>query len=147
MNQRRSEMIDMNSTEGEKVRLVFHAPSRGLIGYQSRFLTDTRGTGVINRVFHSYGKYKGEMGSRRNGALIATETGVAVAYAIFNLQSSGVMFIEPQTKVYQGMIVGEHSKENDLAILKDTKSYKKAINIFPDIEIANIKDLEEENND
>jgi len=109
-------MIDMNSTEGDKVRLIFLSPSRGLIGYQSKFLTDTRGTGVINRVFHSYGKYKGEMGARRNGALISTETGTSVAYAIFNLQSSGIMFIEPQTKVYQGMIVGEHSKDNDLAI-------------------------------
>ena len=116
MNQRKSEMIDMKSAEGNKVRLVFLTPSRGLIGYQSRFLTDTRGTGVINRVFHSYGKYKGEIGARRNGALISTETGTAVAYALFNLQSSGIMFIEPQTKVYQGMIVGEHSKENDLAI-------------------------------
>ena len=72
MNQRKSEMIDMKSAEGDKVRLIFLAPSRGLIGYQSRFLTDTRGTGVINRVFHSYGKFKGEMGSRRNGALIST---------------------------------------------------------------------------
>jgi len=116
MNQRRSEMIDMNSAEGEKVRLIFLAPSRGLIGYQSKFLTETRGTGVINRVFHSYGKFKGEIGTRRNGALIATETGTAVSYAIFNLQSSGIMFIDPQTKVYQGMIVGEHSKENDLSI-------------------------------
>ena len=116
MNQRKAEMIDMKSAEGDKVRLLFHAPSRGLIGYQSKFLTDTRGTGVINRVFHSYGNFKGEMTSRRNGALVSTETGSAVAYAIFNLQSSGIMFIEPQTKVYVGMIVGEHSKENDLGI-------------------------------
>ena len=116
MNQRKSEMVDMKSAEGNKVRLLFHAPSRGLIGYQSKFLTDTRGTGVINRVFHSYEYFKGEMSSRRNGALVSTETGSAVAYAIFNLQSSGIMFIEPQTKVYTGMIVGEHSKENDLGI-------------------------------
>jgi len=116
MNQRKSEMIDMKSAEGDKVRLLFLTPSRGLIGYQSKFLTDTRGTGVINRVFHSYGNFKGEMSARRNGALVSTETGSAVAYAIFNLQSSGVMFIEPQTKVYVGMIVGEHSKENDLGI-------------------------------
>ncbi len=116
MNKRKSEMTDMKSAEGDKVRLIFLAPSRGLIGYQSMFLTATRGTGVINRVFHSYGKYKGEMSSRRNGALVSTETGVAVAYAIFNLQSSGVMFIDPQTKIYKGMIVGEHSKENDLDI-------------------------------
>ncbi len=116
MNKRKSEMIDMKSAEGDKVRLIFQAPSRGLIGYQSKFLTDTRGTGVINRVFHSYGPYKGEMSSRRNGALVSTETGMAVAYAIFNLQDRGIMFITPQTKTYQGMIVGEHSKENDLEI-------------------------------
>ena len=116
MNKRKSEMIDMKTAEGDKVRLLFRAPSRGLIGYQSKFLTDTRGTGVINRVFHSYGPYKGEMSSRRNGALVSTETGMAVAYAIFNLQDRGIMFIDPQTKIYQGMIVGEHSKENDLGI-------------------------------
>ena len=116
MNKRKSEMIDMKSAEGDKVRLIFQSPSRGLIGYQSKFLTDTRGTGVINRVFHSYGPYKGEMSSRRNGALVSTETGMAVAYAIFNLQDRGIMFITPQTKIYQGMIVGEHSKENDLEI-------------------------------
>jgi len=96
--------------------LVFYAPSRGLIGYQNRFLTDTRGTGVLNRVFHNYAEYKGDIPGRRNGALIASETGQAVAYAIFNLQDRGVMFIDPQTQVYQGMIVGEHSRDNDLEI-------------------------------
>ena len=95
---------------------IFLAPSRGLIGYQSRFLTDTRGTGVINRVFYSYDKYKGEMGARRNGALISTETGTAVAFALWKLQDRGPMFIDPQMKVYQGMIVGEHTRENDLDI-------------------------------
>ena len=79
-------------------------------------MTDTRGTRVINRLFNSYGPHKGEIATRRNGALISTQTGVAVAYAIFNLQDRGVMFIDPQTKVYQGMIVGEHNRPNDLEI-------------------------------
>ena len=115
MNKRKAEMIDMRNSSG-KTRLIFKAPSRALIGYQSKFLTDTRGTGVINRLFNSYGPHKGEIATRRNGALISTQTGVAVAYAIFNLQDRGVMFIEPQTKVYQGMIVGEHNRPNDLEI-------------------------------
>lgn len=116
MNRRKAAMVDMRTAGAGKTRLVFEAPSRGLIGYQSRFLTDTRGTGVLNRVFHSYAEYKGDIPGRRNGALIASETGAAVAYAIFNLQDRGVMFIDPQTPVYQGMIVGEHSRENDLEI-------------------------------
>ncbi len=116
MNRRKAEMVDMRSSGAGKTRLVFYAPSRGLIGYQNRFLTDTRGTGVLNRVFHSYAEYKGDIPGRRNGALIASETGQAVAYAIFNLQDRGVMFIDPQTPVYQGMIVGEHSRDNDLEI-------------------------------
>ena len=115
MNKRKSEMIDMKNTSG-KTRLIFLAPSRALIGYQSRFLTETRGTGVVNRLFHSYGPFKGDISTRRNGALIATQTGIAVAYAIFNLQDRGAMFIDPQTKVYQGMIVGEHNRPNDLEI-------------------------------
>jgi GTP-binding protein len=115
MNKRKAEMIDMRNTSG-KTRLIFLAPSRALIGYQSRFLTETRGTGVINRLFHSYGPFKGDISTRRNGALIATQTGIAVAYAIFNLQDRGTMFIDPQTKVYQGMIVGEHNRPNDLEI-------------------------------
>ena len=116
MNKRKAEMVDMRSAEAGKTRLVFKAPSRALIGYQSRFLTDTRGTGVINRLFNSYGPYKGDISSRRNGALISTQTGTSVAYAIFNLQDRGIMFLDPQTKVYQGMIVGEHNRTNDLEI-------------------------------
>jgi len=116
MNQRKGEMIDMRDTGQGKKRIIFKAPSRGLIGYQSKFLTETRGTGVINRVFHSYGPFKGEIKGRRNGALISTDLGEAVAYAIFNLQDRGVMFIDPQAKVYGGMIVGEHNRDNDLEI-------------------------------
>ncbi len=115
MNKRKAEMLDMRNTSG-KTRLVFKAPSRALIGYQSRFLTETRGTGVLNRLFDSYGNFKGDISTRRNGALIATQTGIAVAYAIFNLQDRGTMFIDPQTKVYKGMIVGEHNRPNDLEI-------------------------------
>ena len=116
MNRRKAKMMDMRSTGAGKSRIVFHAPSRGLIGYQSRFLTQTRGTGVLNRVFHEYAPYSGDIPGRRNGALIACETGTAVAYALFNLQDRGVMFIDPQTPVYHGMIVGEHSRDNDLEI-------------------------------
>tara|TARA_B100000282_G_scaffold296056_1_gene276891 strand:- start:821 stop:2644 length:1824 start_codon:yes stop_codon:yes gene_type:complete len=116
MNRRKAEMTDMRSSGAGKQRITFLAPSRGLIGYQSKFLTDTRGTGVMNRLFHSYAPYKGDVGQRRNGALISMETGTAVAYAIFNLQDRGAMFIGHQTPVYQGMIVGEHSRENDLEI-------------------------------
>ena len=116
MNRRKAKMVDMRAAGAGKTRMIFHAPSRGLIGYQSRFLTQTRGTGVLNRVFHEYAPYSGDIPGRRNGALIASETGTAVAYAIFNLQDRGVMFIDPQTPVYQGMIVGEHSRDNDLEI-------------------------------
>ena len=116
MNRRKGEMKEMRSSGAGKVRMTFLAPSRGLIGYQSRFMTQTRGTGVMNRLFHSYAPYKGEVEQRRNGALISTETGTAVAYAIFNLQDRGTMFISHQTPVYQGMVVGEHSRDNDLEI-------------------------------
>ena len=116
MNQRKGEMVDMRDTGQSKKRIIFKAPSRGLIGYQSKFLTETRGTGVMNRVFDSYGEFKGEIKGRRNGALISTDNGEAVAYAIYNLQDRGLMFIDPQTKVYGGMIVGEHNRENDLEI-------------------------------
>ena len=115
MNNRKSEMIEMK-TSSKKTRIIFKSPSRGLIGYQSQFLTETKGTGVINRIFHSFEPFKGELIERRNGSLISTETGQAVAYAIFNLQDRGIMYIKPQTKVYTGMVVGEHNKENDLEI-------------------------------
>ncbi|MGB1920677.1 MAG: translational GTPase TypA [Candidatus Puniceispirillaceae bacterium] len=116
MNRRKGEMLDMRAAGAGKTRIVFLAPSRGLIGYQSRFLTQTRGTGVLNRIFHSYAPYRGDVEGRRNGALISTDSGVAVAYALFNLQDRGLMFINPQTPVYQGMIVGEHNRNNDLEI-------------------------------
>ena len=115
MNNRKSEMVDMK-TSSAKTRIIFKSPSRGLIGYQSQFLTETKGTGILNRIFHSYEPFKGEFKEKRNGSLISTETGQAVAYAIFNLQDRGVMYIKPQTKVYTGMVVGEHNKENDLEI-------------------------------
>ncbi len=116
MNRRKAEMLDMRSSGAGKTRLTFLAPSRGLIGYQSQFMTDTRGTGVFNRVYHSYAPYKGDIPQRRNGALISNDQGQAVAYAIFNLQDRGVMFVAHQDPVYEGMIVGEHSRENDLEI-------------------------------
>ncbi len=116
MNRRKAEMTDMRSSGAGKTRITFLAPSRGLIGYQSQFMTDTRGTGVFNRVFHSYAPYKGDIPQRTKGTLISMEQGTAVAYAIFNLQDRGVMFVEHQTPVYQGMIVGEHSRENDLEV-------------------------------
>ena len=116
ISQRKGVMIDMRPSGGGKTRITFHAPSRGLIGYQSEFLTDTRGTGVMNRLYHSHTPYKGDIEGRRNGALISIGQGEAVAYAIFNLQDRGAMFISPQDKVYTGMIVGEHSRDNDLEI-------------------------------
>ena len=116
MNQRKAEMQDMRAAGAGKTRLIFLAPSRGLIGYQNKFLTDTKGTGVINRIFNKYDNFKGSIPGRKYGALISTDTGTAVAYAIFNLQDRGTMFIGHQTPVYGGMIVGEHSRDNDLEI-------------------------------
>ncbi len=116
VSQRKGVMTDMRPSGGNKTRIMFHAPSRGLIGYQSEFLTDTRGTGVMNRIYHSHQPYKGDIEGRRNGALISNAQGEAVAYAIWNLQDRGIMFIKPQEKVYEGMIVGEHNRSNDLDI-------------------------------
>ncbi len=116
MNRRKSEMKEMKTAAGGKTRIVFHAPSRGLIGYQGEFMTDTKGTGVMNRIFHGYAPFKAEVGERMKGALVSTDQGEAVAYAIFNLQDRGTMFIGHQDKVYQGMIVGENSRDADLEI-------------------------------
>jgi GTP-binding protein len=113
---RKGEMTDMRPSGGGKTRITFLVPSRGLIGYQSEFATDTKGTGIINRIFHEYAPYKGELTFRRNGALISNDAGEAAAYAIWNLQDRGTMFIKPGQKVYAGMIVGQNSKTGDLEI-------------------------------
>ena len=116
LNRRKGEMVDMRSAGAGKTRILFHAPSRALIGYQSRFLTSTRGTGVMNRIFHSYAEHKGAIQGRHNGVLVSNDQGSAVAYALFNLQERGVMFVNPQDAVYQGMVIGENSRENDLDV-------------------------------
>jgi len=116
MSRRKGELQDMRPSGAGKTRLVFYAPSRGLIGYHGEFLTDTRGTGVMNRIFHEYGPYRGPIAGRRNGALIANAEGVSVAYAMWNLEDRGPMFIDPGVTVYQGMLIGEHSRGNDLEV-------------------------------
>ncbi|MGX5773807.1 translational GTPase TypA [Methylorubrum zatmanii] len=116
MSERKAEMLEMRPSGGDRLRLVFHAPTRGLIGYQGELLTDTRGTAIMNRLFKAYEPYKGEMPGRRNGVLISNDKGEAVAYAMWNLEDRGPMMIEPGWKVYQGMIVGEHNRENDLEV-------------------------------
>jgi GTP-binding protein len=116
MSERKSEMVEMKPSGGGRTRLVFHAPTRGLIGYQSELLTDTRGTAIMNRLFHSYGPHKGEIAGRRNGVLISNDQGDSVAYAMWKLEDRGPMMIEPGWRVYRGMIVGEHTRENDLEI-------------------------------
>lgn len=116
MNQRKAEMTDMRPSGGGKVRITFHAPSRGLIGYHSEFLTDTRGTGIMNRLFHGYGPYKGPIEGRRQGVLISNGSGEAVAYALFNLLDRGPQMVEHGTKVYEGMVIGEHTRGNDLEV-------------------------------
>jgi GTP-binding protein len=116
MSERKAEMLEMRPSGGNRLRLVFHAPTRGLIGYQGELLTDTRGTAIMNRLFKAYEPHKGEMPGRRNGVLISNDQGEAVAYAMWNLEDRGPMMIEPGWKVYQGMIVGEHNRENDLEV-------------------------------
>ena len=113
---RKGEIVDMRPAGAGKTRIVAHIPSRGLIGYHGEFLTDTRGTGVLNRVFYKWAPYKGIIAGRRAGVLISMEDGVSVAYALWNLEDRGRMFIGAQEKIYQGMIIGEHSRENDLEV-------------------------------
>ncbi|MEL6299966.1 MAG: translational GTPase TypA [Pseudomonadota bacterium] len=116
LSERRGELLEMRPSGGGRQRLVFLVPTRGLIGYQNELLTDTRGTAVMNRLFHSYAPFKGDIVGRRNGVLISNGDGDAVAYALFNLEDRGPLMIDPQTKVYQGMIVGQHTRENDLEV-------------------------------
>jgi GTP-binding protein len=116
LGMRRGELIDMRPSGGAKTRMTFHVPSRGLIGYHGQFLTDTRGTGIMSRLFHAYSPYKGTIEGRRNGVLISNGAGNAVAYGLWYLQDRGPMFIQPGTQVYAGMIIGEHSRGNDLEV-------------------------------
>ena len=145
MNERKAEMLEMRPSGGDRLRLVFHAPTRGLIGYQGELATDTRGTAVMNRLFHSYAPYRGEIQGRRNGVLISNDQGESVAYAMWKLEDRGPMMIEPGWKVYRGMIVGEHTRDNDLEInvLKGkqltnirTQSKDEAVRLTPPIRMT-----------
>ena len=116
LTQRRADLVEMRPSGAGRTRLVFHAPTRGLIGYQSELLTDTRGTAVMNRLFHGYAPHRGPIGGRTNGVLIANEAGVATPYALFNLEDRGPMVIDPGVKVYAGMIIGIHNRPMDLEV-------------------------------
>jgi GTP-binding protein len=143
--ERKAEMIEMRPSGGGRVRLSFLAPTRGLIGYQGELLTDTRGTAVMNRLFHGYGPYRGEIAGRRNGVLISNDQGEAVAYALWNLEDRGPMMIEPGCRVYRGMIVGEHTRGNDLEVnvlkgkkLTNIRTHAKdeAVRLIPPIQMT-----------
>ncbi|MCA3337520.1 MAG: translational GTPase TypA [Roseomonas sp.] len=116
MSLRKGQMQDMRPSGGGKVRLTLHIPSRGLIGYHGEFLTDTRGTGMMNRLFLGYRPWAGSIEGRRNGSLISNSDGEAIQYALFYLQERGTLFVDPGVKVYVGMILGEHSRDNDLEV-------------------------------
>jgi GTP-binding protein len=116
MSIRKAELQDMRPSGGDKTRIIFHAPARGLVGYHGEFMTDTRGAGVMNRVFHGWAPHKGDIPGRRNGGLIANEQGEATAYALWNLEERGVMFIDPGEAVYEGMVIGENSRSDDLEV-------------------------------
>lgn len=116
LSMRKGQMQDMRPSGGGKVRLTFHMPSRGLIGYHGEFLTDTRGTGMMNRLFLGYQPWAGPIEGRRNGSLISNSDGEAIQYALFYLQERGTLFVDPGVKVYVGLILGEHSRDNDLEV-------------------------------
>ncbi|MGD8810645.1 MAG: translational GTPase TypA, partial [Gammaproteobacteria bacterium] len=116
LSQRKAELVEMRPAGSGKQRLTFHAPSRGLIGYHGEFLTDTRGTGIMNRVFHGYAPHKGPIAARRNGVLISMQQGKAVPFALWNLEDRGPLFVDPGDVVYGGMIIGEHSRGQDLEV-------------------------------
>src|SRR6478735_29666 len=116
LSERRGDVVEMRSSGGGRQRLVFHVPTRGLIGYQGELLTDTRGNAVMNRLFHAYAPFKGEIAGRRTGVLISNSSGDATAYSLFYLQDRGALIIDPQTRVYEGMIVGQHTRDNDLVV-------------------------------
>ena len=113
---RKGDLVEMKPSGVGKTRLIAHVPARGLIGYHGEFLTDTRGTGVMNRVFSGWAPYKGAIEGRRAGVLVSIEDGETVAYALWNLEERGKMFVGPQTKVYKGMVIGEHARDNDLEV-------------------------------
>ncbi len=113
---RKGDLVEMKPAGAGKTRIIAHVPSRGLIGYQGEFLTDTRGSGVLNRIFHGWTPHKGPIQGRRQGVLISIENGTAVAYALWNLEERGKMFVVPQDPVYEGMIIGENSRDNDLEV-------------------------------
>ncbi|MES2846355.1 MAG: translational GTPase TypA [Pseudomonadota bacterium] len=114
--ERKGDLVEMKPAGVGKTRIIAHVPSRGLIGYHGQFLTDTRGTGVLNRIFHAWAPHKGHIQGRRQGVLISMENGSSVPYALWNLEERGRMFIGPQENVYEGMIIGEHSRDNDLEV-------------------------------
>ncbi len=116
MSLRKAELQDMRPSGGDKTRIIFLAPARGLVGYHGEFMTDTRGAGVMNRVFHGWAPYKGEIAGRRHGALIANELGEATAFALWNLEDRGTLFIDPGESVYEGMVIGENSRPDDMEV-------------------------------
>lgn len=128
MSERKAEMMEMRPSGGNRLRLVFHAPTRGLIGYQGELMTDTKGTAIMNRLFHAYLPYKGEIAGRRNGVLISNDQGEAVAYAMFKLEDRGPMMIEPGWKVYRGMIIG--------GVKRTASSFDEAVRLTPPIRMT-----------